>query len=104
MGVERGDEKGHSPRVGGKAWAPSWGPGPLQTDRLTHKRKPSAAAVKEAGGGRVYRHLEVYRANCIAWVFFCCAGQGSERGREGYRQGADVVARRVIRWGPQALQ
>lgn len=78
-----GDEKGHSPRVGGKAWAPSWGPGPPQTDRLTHKRKPSAAVVKEPGEGGSTGHLEVYRANCIAWVFFCCAGQGEERAAQG---------------------
>lgn len=56
---------------------------PRQTDRLTHKRKQSAAAVKEAAEGGSTGPLEVYGASCIACVFFCCAGQGEERAAQG---------------------
>lgn len=84
---------------------------PRQTDRLIHKRKQSAAAVKEAAEGGSTGPLEVYEASCIACLFFCCAGRaggegstGRAAGREPMWQGAGVAGSRcgckeVIRVG-----
>lgn len=55
---------------------------PRQTVRLTHKRKQSAATVKEAGEGGSTGPLEVYGGNCIACLFYCI-GQGEERAAQG---------------------